>query len=540
MRLTDASGAQRRRDLEIIGEFPALPNRPERPAVVRQATVFRIYPNKAQEEAFRQWAGAGRWFWNKCVEINQQLYAHEGRFAFHSELSALLPEMKQDHAWPWLAEPPAIHLVDVSRRFDKALRDFLDDRRAVRDGRKTTAKAKDFPKFKSKRDRDVSIYLPGSAFKMIRRQAVAPDKARGWVELPGMDETQVWTRVKRNERIEEKPIKLRRAIRIRGGRWPEGDIRSASIRRESGAWFLSVQFDAPPPTKVERPSMPAPTDTPVHPDPTADNGPAVDPNARAETTAVGYDAGLKDLLVGSDGTRVPVGRNLRKAEKKLRREQQAASRRTQRRLAMEKREGRKLPKSSGERKAHARVAATHRQVRRRRSDLLHQTSHRATAKAWIVCVEDLNVAGMARSKHLAKSVADAGLGELQRQLAYKSRWRGRHFVKLDRFDASTQTCSGCGHRCEGEAKLSLSERRWTCPSCDERHDRDENASLNVLRWGLDRLIRRGTPEFTPGESGALAGDSNPSGKRRKGKGLRRNSARGTGNVEPSQDLVSRE
>jgi putative transposase len=538
MRLSEASGAARRRDLEVIGEFPALPECPEKPAVVRQAAVFRIYPNQAQEEAFRQWAGAGRWFWNKCVEINQQLSAHEGRFAFHGELSALLPEMKAAGGWNWLQEPPAIHLVDVSRRFDKALRDFLDDRRAVRNGRKAAAKAKDFPKFKSKRDRDVSIYLPGSALKLIQREAADVGKARGWVELPGMDETQVWTRVKRNGRIEEKRVKLRRAIRVRGGRWPDGTIRSATIIREGGAWFLSVQFDAPPPKKFERQSPPEPTDKPLHPDPTADNGPAVDPDAGPETAAVGYDAGLKNLLVGSDGSRTPVGRNLRKAEKKLKREQRAASRRTQHRLEMEKRQGRKLPKSSGERKAHARVAATHRQVRRRRSDLLHQTSHRATAKAGIVCVEDLNVAGMARNKHLARSVVDAGLGELQRQLDYKSRWRGRHFVKLDRFDASTQTCSVCGHRCEGEAKLNLSDRRWTCPSCGERHDRDANASLNVLRWGLQKLIRRGTPEFTPEESGALAGDPNPSGKRRKGKGLRRNSARGTGNVEPSQDLAS--
>jgi putative transposase len=540
MRLTEANDATRRRDLEIIRELPALPASPEKPAVVRQAAVFRIYPNQRQEQALRQWAGAGRWFWNKCVEINQQLYAHEGRFAFHGELSALLPEMKAADGWNWLKEPPAIHLVDVSRRFDKALRDFLDDRQAVRAGRKTAAKAKDFPKFKSKRDRDVSIYLPGDKLKMIRRQAAAPDKARGWVELPGMDDTRVWTRVKRNGRIEEKRVKLRRAIRLRGGRWPEGTIRSATIKREGGAWFLSVQFDGPPPKKVERPSPPAPANKPVHPDPTADNGPAVDLDAGPEFAAVGYDAGLKDLLVGTDGSRTPVGRSLRKAEKKLRREQRAVSRRTQRRLEMEKRKGRKLPKSSGERKAHARVAATHRQVRRRRSDLLHQTSHRATAKAGIVCVEDLNVAGMARNRHFAKSVADAGLGELQRQLDYKSRWRGRHFVKLDRFDASTQTCSGCGHRLEGVEKLTLSDRRWTCPSCSGNHDRDENASLNILRWGLDKLIRRGTPEFTPGESRALAGEANPSGKRHKRKGLRRNSARGTGNVEASQDLVSRE
>jgi IS605 OrfB family transposase len=540
MRLTEANDAARRRDLEVIGEFPALPEYLNEPEIVRQAAVFRIYPNQAQEEAFRQWAGAGRWFWNKCVEINQQLYAHEGRFAFHGELSALLPEMKASESLSWLKEPPAIHLVDVSRRFDKALRDFLDDRQAVRAGRKTVAKAKDFPRFKSKRDRDVSIYLSGDKLKMIRRQAADVGKARGWVELPGMDDTQVWTRVKRNGRIEEKRVKLRRAIRVRCGRWPDGTTRSATITREGGAWFLSVQFDGPPPKKVERPSPPTPADKPAHPDLTADNGPAVDPDAMPETAAVGYDAGLKDLLVGSDGSRTPVGRNLRKAEKKLRREQRAASRRTQRRLQMEKRKGHKLPKSSGERKAHARVAATHRQVRRRRSDLLHQTSHRATAKAGIVCVEDLNVAGMARNKHLAKSVADAGLGELQRQLGYKCRWRGRHFVKLDRFDSSTQTCSGCGQRLEGDKKLALSDRHWTCPTCGERHDRDANASLNVLRWGLDRLIRRGTPEFTPGESGAPAGGPNSRGRCRKGKGLRPNSARGTGNVGASQDLGSRE
>jgi hypothetical protein len=185
MRLTEANGAPRRRDLELINDFPALPDRPAKPEAVQQAAVFRIYPNQSQEQAFRQWAGAGRWFWNKCVEINRQLYAQEDRFAFHDELSALLPQMKRDHAWPWLAEPPAIHLVDVSRRLDTALRDFLDDRRAVREGRKTAVKAKDFPKFKSKHDRDVSIYLPGSALKLIRREAAASDKARGWIERRG-------------------------------------------------------------------------------------------------------------------------------------------------------------------------------------------------------------------------------------------------------------------------------------------------------------------------------------------------------------------
>ncbi|WP_367575756.1 helix-turn-helix domain-containing protein [Rhodovibrio sodomensis] len=235
VRLTEANDAARRRHLEIVGEFPALPEDPEKPAVVRQATVFRIYPNKAQEEALPQWAGAGRWFWNKCVESNQQLYALEGRFAFHGELSALLPEMKSAES---LAEgATGIHLVDVSRRFDKALRDFLDDRRAVRGGRKTAAKAKDFPQFRSKRERDVSVYLSGDKLTRIRRQAADVGKARGWVERPRIDDTQVWIRVKRQGRIGEKRVNVRHAIRLRGGRWPARSRTAApSGRSTRPAW----------------------------------------------------------------------------------------------------------------------------------------------------------------------------------------------------------------------------------------------------------------------------------------------------------------
>jgi putative transposase len=170
------------------------------------------------------------------------------------------------------------------------------------------------------------------------------------------------------------------------------------------------------------------------------------------------------------------------------------------------------------------VAAAHRQVRRRRADLIHRFTHRATAKAAVICVEDLNVAGMVLNRHLALSVSDAGMGEALRQLAYKAKWRGRHLVRIDRWAPSSKTCSGCGHR---QDDLALSDRAWARPACGTAHDRDANAARNVLRWGLEELIRRGTPECAPGESGAPA-----AGPTRKGKGPRRNSARRTGTVDP--------
>jgi transposase len=220
-------------EADILASFPALPDVMEAPETVRQAVVFRIYPNRAQIAAFHQWIGAARWVWNRFVEINQHLYDIEKRFAFHGELSSLLPQMKKAEGLEWLAHPPAIHLVDVSRRYDAALRRYLEDRRKVRAGKITKKKAAGFPRFKSKRDREGSIYLSAQNIRLIRRDA-NPHAARGWVELPNMDDTVVWERVvkggKRKGEIDRIETPLRRAIRIRGGRWPEGTIRSATIR----------------------------------------------------------------------------------------------------------------------------------------------------------------------------------------------------------------------------------------------------------------------------------------------------------------------
>jgi len=105
-----------------------------------------------------------------------------------------------------------------------------------------------------------------------------------------------------------------------------------------------------------------------------------------------------------------------------------------------------------------------------------------------VCAEDLSLRGLARTK-LAKSFADAGLGEFKRQLEYKCQWNRRHFVMVDRFFPSSKMCHVCGAIND---TLTLSDRHWVC-GCGMVHDRDKNAAINIRDEGL-RILAAGHAE----------------------------------------------
>ena len=98
------------------------------------------------------------------------------------------------------------------------------------------------------------------------------------------------------------------------------------------------------------------------------------------------------------------------------------------------------------------------------------------SKYSVVCVEDLNVAGMVKNHHLARSLSDAALGEFRRQLEYKAARTGAALRVVDRWYPSSKTCSNCG---VVKAKLSLSERTFNCDACGLSMDRDLNAAINI-------------------------------------------------------------
>jgi putative transposase len=113
-----------------------------------------------------------------------------------------------------------------------------------------------------------------------------------------------------------------------------------------------------------------------------------------------------------------------------------------------------------------------------RRDLLHKATTDLVARHALIGIENLSVKGMQRGlPRIRRSVGNACLGEVRRQLKYKSNWAGRELILVDRFFPSSQLCSACGWR---NTALKLSQRSWQCAECGAHHDRDHNAAKNIL------------------------------------------------------------
>ncbi|WP_427168928.1 RNA-guided endonuclease InsQ/TnpB family protein (plasmid) [Streptomyces sp. C1-1] len=193
-----------------------------------------------------------------------------------------------------------------------------------------------------------------------------------------------------------------------------------------------------------------------------DTDPAADQARMPDTDrTIGIDLGLTHFAVLSDGTKIDSPRFLRRAEKKLKKAQRELSR--------------KQKGSKNRAKARLKVARAHAKATDARREFHHQLSTRLICENQGIAVEDLAVAGLARTR-LAKSVHDAGWSSFLSMLEYKAQRHGRTLARIGRFEPTSQTCSTCGVK-DGPKPLNV--REWTCTACGAVHDRDHNAAINV-------------------------------------------------------------
>lgn len=249
-------------------------------------------------------------------------------------------------------------------------------------------------------------------------------------------------------------------IRMRGSKKQPltGTIKTLTIKREGQHWYASFACEVENPEKL----------------------PVIYEDA-------GIDLGVTHFAALSNGEFIDNPRYYRKAEKRLKKLQEALSR---------KKRG-----SNRRKKAVQAVAKAHRKVRNQRKDFAHKASRQIVNRYQVIALEDLQTAnlvkrpkpkqdeetgqyipnGASAKAGLNKSIHDAGWNMFTNYLNYKAEWAGRSLVLVNP-KYTSQVCSGCG----SVAKKDLSERWHSC-ECGCELDRDTNAAINILRLGQSQL-----------------------------------------------------
>ena len=375
-----------------------------------------LLPNNKQNTKLFQYANTARFAYNWALGREQENYKNGGKFISDGDLRKEFTQLKRTDDYAWLN--------NVSNNVTKqAIKDACE---AYRDFFKGYTK---FPRFKSKKHSVPKFYQDNVKIQFtdthVKVEGFATSKKKNKQKLN-------WIRLAEHGRIPTENVKYM----------------NPRIKYDGVNWYITIGIEY-------------------------ENSDILPSNE-----GIGIDLGIKDLAICSNGNtykNINKTQRVKKLEKRKRRLQRSISRKYEK-----NKKGGSYCKTSNIIKSEKELLKLNHRLTNIRQNYLNQiTAEIVKAKPSFICIEDLNIKGMMKNKHLSQAVQQQGFGEFRRQIEYKSSWNNIPVIIADRFFPSSKLCICCGAI---KKDLKLSDRIYKC-ECGNVIDRDYQAALNLKRYG---------------------------------------------------------
>ena len=373
---------------------------------------IKLKPNNKQETKMFQFASAKRFAYNWAIAKEQENYKNGGKFIQDSVLRKEFTQLKKTDEYKWL--------YSISNNVTKqAIKDACLSYKRFFKGYAR------LPKFKSKKNDTPSFYVDNIKIKFsnthVKLENISTSKKKNKAKLN-------WVRLCEKNKIPTDCKYINPHVVYNGMNW-----------------FICVGIE-----------YPDNTETPIN-------------------EGIGIDLGVKDLAICSDGNtykNINKTQKIRKLEKRKRRLQRKISKKY-----LINKKGGSYCKTSNIIKSEKKLLKLNHRLTNIRNNYLHQvTSEIINRKPMFITIEDLNVSGMMKNKHLSKAIQQQKLYEFRKQLEYKCKWNNIELRIVDRYFPSSKLCHECGSI---KKDLKLSDRVYVCKECGNIIDRDYQASLNL-------------------------------------------------------------
>ena len=380
-----------------------------------RAIKVMLIPNNVQKTKMFQYAGASRFAYNWALAREKENYEKGGRFIPDTELRKEFTRLRNSDEYAWL--------LNVSNNVTKqAIKDACSAYKNFFKGLQR------YPRFKAKKKSMPKFYQDNIKIQFRDTH----------VKFEGFSFSRKANKQKLNW------VKL-----AEHGRIPtDAKYRNPRVSFDGLNWWISVCVEFP------------------------------DCRDRSNHDGIGIDLGIKDLAICSDGNtykNINKSQTVKKLEKCKRRLQRSVSRKYEH----NKKGGSYCKTNNIVKKEKLLLKVNHRLANIRKDYLNQTTSEIVNRKPRFICIEDLNVSGMIKNRHLSKAVQNQGFFEFRKQLEYKCNDRGIQLIVADRSYPSSKRCSCCG---KIKKDLRLSDRTYKC-ECGNVIDRDFQASLNLKAYG---------------------------------------------------------